>query len=174
MENKKIIWSDASLPGLVLGAVPVAYFLLSLLIVKLPGAVQGVTSLVAWAVKFFACIWLFRFYMKNFANDREGVTRQDAYRFGVAVALYSAFIVALFQYVYCTVIAPDYLKDTIELALREAAPKLDSNSLNALDSIIPQLPMISFVSNLVWCFLFGLVLSGIFSRKICSDNISEA
>lgn len=171
MENRKLIWSDASLPGLVLGAIPVAYFLLGILITKMPaGLLQGLSSALAWIAKFVGCIWLFRFYMKRFASDREDATNSDTMRFGIAMALYSAFIVALFQFLYCSVINPEYLSEAIETALREIGPQLDSNSLNAINDMMPSLPKLSFISNFIWCFIFGAVLSAIFSRKIPSTN----
>ena len=43
---------------------------------------------------------------------------------------------------------------------------LDSNSMAMLEKMEDSFPQISFFSNLIYCFLFGLVLSAILSRNI--------
>ena len=47
---------------------------------------------------------------------------------------------------------------------------LDSNSLAMLEKMEGSYPQISFFSNLIYCFLFGTVLSAILSRDIPSRD----
>jgi hypothetical protein len=47
---------------------------------------------------------------------------------------------------------------------------MDSNSLSMVDSYLERLPEITFISNLIYCFAFGTVLSAILSRNIPSTD----
>ena len=42
----------------------------------------------------------------------------------------------------------------------------DSNTLSVMEETLQNLPAITFVSNLIYCFLYGTILSAILSRSI--------
>jgi hypothetical protein len=54
--------------------------------------------------------------------------------------------------------------------MQQMAPMMDSNTLNAVDSFMENLPQLTFFSNLIYCFLFGTVLTAILSRNIPSKD----
>ena len=58
------------------------------------------------------------------------------------------------------------MEPEIEAALKIYGSSLDSNSLNALDTVESIMPQVMFFSNLVYCFLYGTVLSAVLSRNI--------
>ena len=47
---------------------------------------------------------------------------------------------------------------------------MDSNTINALDKVEAIMPQMIFFSNLIYCFLYGTVLSAILSRNIPPRN----
>jgi len=47
---------------------------------------------------------------------------------------------------------------------------MDSNALSQIDKTMENLPQITFVSNLIYCFLYGTVVALILSRNIPSKD----
>ena len=54
--------------------------------------------------------------------------------------------------------------------MQSAAPMLDSNSLKEIDKMSENLPQLTFFSNLIYCFVYGSLLSVILSRYIPSND----
>ena len=52
-------------------------------------------------------------------------------------------------------------------------PIMDSNSLSTMERMIGHLPQITFCYNMIYCFLFGTVLSAIISRTIVARNATS-
>ena len=67
-------------------------------------------------------------------------------------------------------ISGDALAEQMELTMQQMAPMMDSNSMALVDSYMENLPQITFFSNLLYCFVFGTVLSYILSRSIPSRD----
>ena len=86
----------------------------------------------------------------------------------VIVALLSALLYSAFYLAYVSFIAPDTFEQA--LSVLEDNPMMDSNSMSAIEDMIPKMPTISFFVNLIWCWLFGTVLAAIFSRNVASKN----
>lgn len=176
MTDKKTIWDSAGRAGLVLGLVSTAYFAIGLLLGKassgnaLAGAMIGLGSFVLWAAKFAGCILLMRFFMKRFAAANSGADNNDVLRFGIVTALLSALIYSACYLAYTGFINPDMFTETINATMEQMSSMMDSNSKEAVEALLPRMPVISFFSNLVYCFLFGTVLSVILSRNIPSAN----
>ena len=68
-----------------------------------------------------------------------------------------------------------YIKpDTFELALNAVMENygsfLDSNSLEQLENMIPKLPAIGLFANIIYCFVYGSIVSAIISRSVPSNN----
>jgi hypothetical protein len=63
-------------------------------------------------------------------------------------------------------IAPDAVSESFDQIFAQMGPMLDSNSQQALTALEPKMPAIAFFSNLIYCFLFGVILSAILSRNI--------
>ena len=62
------------------------------------------------------------------------------------------------------------LDQSFNAVTAQMAGKLDSNSLQMMDSIKENMPTITFFSQLIYCFTFGLILSLIVSRGIPPRN----
>ena len=175
MIQQKIVWSDATRSGLVLGGVSIAYFLINILMTKLPegkgiAVLVNVAGILLWVAKLVACISLMKFFMKRFAASHEGVTNSDTFRFGNATAFLSALLYAALYLAWVSLVDPNMFADSMEQAMASASSMFGQAQLDEMEEMMPKLPTITFFANLVYCWLFGMVLSAIFSRNIPSRN----
>jgi hypothetical protein len=171
-EQKNSMLEQAGKAGLVLGGVSIAYMLLTMLTGKAaengPAVLLGLVNILLWVAKFLGCIYLMRFFILRFAANDPEADNSRAFRFGTLTALLSALIYSAFYLAYVSFIAPDTFEEALS-ALTDN-PMLDSNTLTAVEDMIPRMPTISFFVNLIWCWLFGTILAAIFSRNISSKN----
>ena len=176
--ERKIVWNDALRSGLVLGGISIAYMVVNLLLAKLQGGAAvgvlvNVGGVLLWVFKFYICIRLFKLFMLRFAAAHEGVTNGDTFRFGVATAFLSALLYAAFYMAWVSFIQPDMFNDAMELARETYSNMLTADQLDSLDELAPKMPGMTFFANLIYCTLFGTVLSAIFSRNIPPRNPFE-
>ncbi len=170
--SRGVMWNDAAKVGIVLGLVPLAYLFLTQLVGKGLGShafLAATVNFLLWLVKFVGCIWLMMFFMRRFAAARRA-DNSETFRFGCIVAICSALIVAAGSLANVLLINPDAVSSQFNDALENYGSMLDSNSQAVLVRIQDILPQLTFFSNLVYCFLFGLVLSYILSRNIPPRN----
>ena len=173
--STKALWNEAGKAGLVLGAVSVVYTIIVSLLAKLSGGV-GVAFLLSlfkfllWAGKFVGCIFLMKFFLQALVNKYDGVDNKRTFHYGMAIAALSALIVAAYSLAESLFISPEQMQEAMDTALSSLSSTLDSNSMAIMDSMMNNLPQISFFSNLIYCFLFGTILSAILSRNIPSRD----
>ena len=108
--------------------------------------------------------------MKKFAAENEGITNSSTFRMGVATALLSALVYSAFTFANVAFISPELFDGQMNAIMQELAPMMDSNSMGMVDKITANMPQISFFSNLIYCFVYGTVLSLILSRNIPSQD----
>ena len=173
--TKKDFWDGAGKAGIVLGAVPILYMLIEQLLMqnaaeKLGAIPSSLIAFLLWLAKFVGCILLMRWFMRRFAGRYPGVTHKDASRYGTAIALTSALIYSAFYLAWAKFIDPEMFSRAIETAAQQYSSMLDSNTMEMMEQMEGSLPVIGFFSNLIYCFLFGTVLSAILSRNIGKDD----
>lgn len=170
--TRKTMWSMAGTAGLALGLVSTAYMFLTILLEKVEINVflNSLLSFILWGAKFAGCIWLMRQAMKKFAAVDESITNRDTFAMGTATALLSALIFAAMSFANVAYFCADMYAEQINLVMQQMAPMMDSNSMSMMDDMMQSLPQITFFSNLIYCFLFGCVLSAILSRNIPSKD----
>lgn len=177
MTDKKALWNEAGRAGLILGGVCLFYMVCNFLLGKvgegnaMMAVLASLVSFLLWAVKFGACLYLMRFFMKAFAKSNPGVDNSDTFKFGCAVAILSALIYSAGYMAYVMFIAPDTFSQSIEM-FRDN-PMMTQEALDMMEQMIPKMPTITFFTNLIYCWLFGTVLSAIYSRNIPSRNPFE-
>ncbi len=165
--TKGELWNKAAVAGLVLGAVSSAYMFITQYLSGLgPSVWIAGADLILWGIKLLLCVWLMMRFMKNFAAAYEGVDNSTTFRFGMLTALCSAFIFAAATLANVLLINPDLVSEQMEAAMKIYGSSLDSNTLDALDKAEGIIPQVMFFSNLIYCFLYGTVLSAILSRNI--------
>ena len=171
-EKKNIMWESAGKAGLVLGGVSIVYLLLTMLLGKVAengsAILMGLVNGLLWLAKFIACIYLMRLFMRKFAVAEPEADRNRVFRFGMITALLSALLYSAFYLAYVSFIAPDTFSQALDILADN--PMMDSNSMSAVEEMIPRMPTISFFGNLIYCWLFGTILSAIFSASIRPQN----
>lgn len=175
--NKSGIWSEAGVPGLALGGVSIAYLAInsftSGLAAKGTAAfLVGFLNFFLWAGKLVLCIWLLRLFLLKFSERRPEAGVREIFRYGMVIALLSSLLYSVFYLAYVLYINPDIITNSFDTALQQYAPMMDQASLEAVENMKSDMPVATFIVNLIWCFLFGTVLSSIFARRISggSDN----
>ncbi len=172
--SRKDFWDGAGKAGLVLGLVPIVYMLIEQLLLqdaaeKLGTAPATLVTFLLWTAKFVGCILLMRWFMRRFANTHDGVTRRDASRYGSAIALTSALIYSAFVLAWSKFIDTEMFTRAFEQAAEQYSAYMDSNTMEMMEEMQGQMPVIAFFSNFIWCFLYGSILSSILSSRIGRD-----
>lgn len=168
--RKKALWNEAMVTGLLLGGICIAYVLLNLLTAKLGGMVGMMLNSVLWLAKFLGCIWMMRYMMIRLTVKYPGADNRDTRAFGIYSAFLSAIIVAAVSMANMMLVSPDQLADAMNMAMSQYSGMIDSNTRDAMEQMTGRLPAISFFSNLIYCTLYGTVLSMILSSGIPSRN----
>lgn len=162
------ILNRAAVTGIELGAVSTAYmFAVQYLPQLIPSAV-AVTALTTllWIAKFVGCILILRAAMQRTADSYDGLTRRHTLRLGIFAALFSALIYSAASLANVLYINPGEIDEAFDMIMSEYSKILDSNSLAAIDGYRDNLPTITFFSNLIYCILYGTIVSSILSRNI--------
>lgn len=170
------MWNAAGKAGLILGLASAACMFAVQLInqSELSAIVSTIANGILWLVKFIGCIWLMVFFMKTYVATHEEVTNSETMKFGMAVSLLSALVYATFTLANVTLISPDITAQQIDQVMQTYAQTMDSNTLAKMDKFMGMIPQITFITNLLYCTLYGVVLSFILSRNIPSKNPFES
>ncbi len=174
MVDRHSLWDGAARAGLVLGGLSVLYLALTALTGTLTGGGQAaaiavsVVNALLWAAKLFGCLFLLRLFMVRWAAANPDAERSDTFRFGMVTALLSALVYSGCYLAYVTFINPDIFSQAMEL-LRDN-PMADRATMEAMEDMIPAMPTYAFFGNLLYCWLFGTVLSAIYSRNVPPRN----
>ena len=171
MANNKRTWDAAARAGLVLGGISAAYFALNSLL-STHGADwignfgSSLLILVLWGFKFYLCIALMNRFMRAFAAQDPEVSNNDTLRLGICTALLSSLVYSALYLAWVLFVQPDIFVN----AMQSVAANLPPDALSQMQDIIGKMPQYTFWANLVYCFLFGTVLSLILSRNIPSQD----
>ena len=166
--SNKAISNLASLAGLALGGVSAAYLLITENIsgwIDSP-AVVSVINMILWIAKFVGSIMLMKYFMQKLVLDYDGVKNVHTLKLGLFASAFSALIFSATVLADMIYINPDAINEAYNMTMSMYGSSLDSNTLKAMEEVKGNLPTISFFSYLIYCFLYGLVLSGILSRSI--------
>jgi hypothetical protein len=174
MANNKRTWDAAARAGLALGGVSAVYFALNSLLsthgADWIGSIgSSLIILVLWGFKFYLCIALLKRFMKQFAAQDPEVTNSDTLRLGVCTALLSSLVYSAIYLAWVLFVQPDIFVN----AMQSVAANLPPDALSQMQDMIGKMPQYTFWANLIYCFLFGTVLSAILSRNIPSQNPFE-
>ena len=168
-ENKSI-WSEAGRSGLVLGGISIIYFLLALIVPKIgnPFAVS-VLSFLLWGAKLFLCIYMMRYFL--FAEAKEnGGKRSRTFKYGMAIAACSALLYSAFCLAWTSLVQPDFYSDALEASMQMYSGFMSADAMDMARNMESTMPTVAFFTNLIWCWIFGTVLSAIISSSICKPD----
>lgn len=169
--SRNMMWNNAGMAGVVFGLISAAYLFINQFLSGLESSVLiTIVNFILWAAKFAGCIFLMKFFMKRLVSRYYGIDNGTTFRFGMITAFCSALIYAAICLANVLIISPDLIHNQMETAIQLYGSMLDSNSIAMLDKIEAMMPQIMFFSNLVYCFLYGTILSLILSRNIPSSD----
>ncbi len=169
---RRNMWNDAGKAGLALGAVSTAYLFITQFMTEaeLSTFLNMLFTGILWIGKFAGCIWLMMAFMKKFAAENPEADNRATRRFGTIAALLSALVYAAISFANVAFISADMFAEQTELLIQQMAPMMDSNTMAQMDKYMENLPQITFFSNLIYCFIYGSLLSAILSRNIPSRD----
>ena len=58
------------------------------------------------------------------------------------------------------------IAENMDTVMQAYSQFMDSNTMAQMDKMMTKMPQITFFSNLIYCFIFGTILSLILSRNI--------
>lgn len=172
------MWNSAGTAGLALGAVSAAYLFAGQMIggdfeaVEPATLWQQIAGTVLWGAKLISCVGLLVFYLSKFARENEDADQKTIFRMGMITAFLSAMIFSAIYLANMLYISADLYDRIFQTIIEQAAPMMDSNSLSTLERMAGSMPQILFCYNMIYCFLFGTVLSAIISRTIVARKAS--
>lgn len=167
---RKAMWNSASKAGLILGLISTVYLFVNQFLGNLSGFMATAAIMALWAAKFAGCVWLMRFFMKRFMEE-NGADTKAAFRFGMAASLLSAFFFAVISFANVAYISADFYAEQMDTLVQQMAPMMDSNTSASMEKMISRMPQFTFISNLIYCFLYGTVLSLILSKNMEQKDI---
>lgn len=165
----KTIWHSAGIPGVVLAAVSTVYMLINASLATHPFTGSTIVIFFLDLAKIVACIWLMYRFLVKFKEDNGEATAYDVRRLGKWIAILSALIFAALSMAYY-MLHPEMIAETVDKILQTLGDSLDRNSINALEKMEEDFPRIVFISQFIYCSLFGWVLSAILSGRVISSN----
>ena len=111
-----------------------------------------------------------KFFMKQFTAENKEATNSNTFRLGMAMAILSALVYSAFAFANVAFISPDLYTEQMDAMMQQMAPMMDSNTMSVMETYMENLAQITFFTNLIYCFLYGTVLSFILSRNIPSKD----
>lgn len=169
---KKMLWNMAGTAGLLMGLISTASMFIgqAMSTTQMPAFAVSVIGFILWAAETGGCIYLMQLYMKKFAAACPEADNRATFRMGMATALLSALVYSAASFANMAFISADYYAEQFEMMMQQMAPMMDSNTATVMDNMLSSMPQITFISNLIYCFLFGTVVSAILSRNIPSRD----
>ena len=165
---KKPLWNHAGIAGLILGLISAASMFAGQLFstLSLPGGVSSLLSMILWAAETGGCIYFMSFFMKRFSAACPSADNSATFRMGMATAFLSALVYSTAYFANMAYISADFFAGQYQALVQQMTPMLDSNSKVLIEKMLDRMPQITFFSNLVYCFIFGTVVSAVLSRSI--------
>ena len=169
---QKNMWNTAGKAGLVLGGISTTYLFITQWMgqAELPAFLTVILTGVLWFAKFGGCIWFMMHFMKSFAAENPEADNRRTFKLGMAIAFLSALVYSAFSFANVAFISPELFTDQMDMLMQQMAPMLDSNTAAQMDKTMQNLPQLTFFSNLIYCFIFGTILSFALSRSIPSKD----
>lgn len=161
-------WIEASERGLALGMLSVCCLALKQLATGIESAlVQNGAGIILWVIEFFGCILLLRramlLHVGEPADPEAGydlLERYDMYRFGRRVCTCSSFIMAAAT-TFLVVYVPGNIFST---AFQESLEMMGGSLALPDGMVLEDRPGLVFISQFLYCWIYGSILSAILSR----------
>lgn len=166
-----VSWNSAAVAGLLMAAVTIILDYMPTLLLSLgaKGFFGGILVFFVRIIKIIACILLFKVLMFRF-NDTVETDYARLQHYGLKLALFSSILVAGFSLVQILVINPETMTQMIQEVENMYQNMMDSNTMAAMEKMMSKLPAMTFFTSLLYCYLWGWILSTSFTRKLYPAN----
>ena len=104
------------------------------------------------------------------AGENPETDNSHTFKLGMAIALLSAIVYAAVSFANVAFISADMFTEQMNALMQQMAPMMDSNTMSQMDKTMQNLPQLTFFSNLIYCSIYGTLLSAILSRNIPDRN----
>lgn len=164
--DNNILWNEAAKAGFLFGAISVGCLALKEL-ATMSGStfLLQAAAIILWAVEFFGCILLMKKVQLDFRDKYQSVKMEDTYKLGRRAALLSGLLLASAQTLFILKMPEGEMTDLVN-QMTSALPALSPSEKEQVDGMLDKLPVITFISQWIYCYLYGTVLSSIMSRYI--------
>ena len=164
LDNTRL-WNEAAKAGILFGLVSVSCLALK----ELAGMsgnsfLSQAAFIILWFVEFFGCILLMKKVQLDLRDKFEGVKMADTFVLGRRAALLSGLLLASAQ-ALIIMYMPQETMDQLVGMVSEAMP-MSASQKEQMDGVVDRLPILTFLFQWAYCFLYGTVLSSIMSRYI--------
>ncbi len=169
MDNNAV-WNEAGKGALYLGGLSV--LCLSL---KEVSALSGsnflmtAAAVILWVVEFFGCILLMKRSLLDFRDKFEGVKVTDTARLGRRMALLSGILLASAQALFIMQMPQEEMNALVDQLSTSMA--MGASEREAVDGMLDKLPVLTFLFQWLYCYLYGTVLASILSRYIFMQEV---
>ncbi len=169
--SSSVSWNSAAVAGLVMAVATIIldYLPTLVLTIGIKGFFGSFLVFLVKIAKIAACIYVFKVLMDRFNRD-VNTDYAGLQRYGLKVALFSSILVAGFSLAQILVINPEMMTQMIQEVQNTYQNMMDSNTMAAMDKMLSKLPVITFFSSLIYCYLWGWILSTVFARKLFPVN----
>lgn len=166
--TKNILWNTAGIAGLLLGLTSTSSMFIGqyLSTLQLSTVMNTLLGLIVWLIETVGCIFIMISFMKKFVTKCPSADNSMTLKMGIATALLSALIYAAATFANMAYLSADYYNNSYQTLLQQMSSALDSNTMEQMEKMLSNMPQITFFSNLIYCFIYGTILSVILSRNI--------
>ena len=163
--DNNTLWNEAAKAGAFLGGTSVGCLAL-----KEWAGMSGnnflitAAAIILWAVEFFGCILIMKNVMLSLRDRYEGVKMEDTYKLGRRAALLSGLLLASAQTLFILKMPEADMNDFVNQL--SATLPVGAAGREEVEGMMDKLPVITFITQWIYCFLYGTVLSSVMSRYI--------
>ncbi|MBQ9194142.1 MAG: DUF4199 family protein [Bacteroidales bacterium] len=163
--DNTLLWNEAAKAGLLLGLVSVSCLLLK----ELAGQsgsdfLTQAAVIILWTVEFFGCILLMKKVQLDLRDKYEDIKMADTFRLGRRAALLSGLVLASAQALVIMYMPQETMEELVS-AVSESM-NMTAAQQEEVNGMMDKLPVLTFLFQWLYCFLYGTVLSSIMSRYI--------
>lgn len=169
MDNNAV-WNEAGKGALYLGGLSV--LCLSLKEVStLSGSDFLITAaaVILWVVEFYGCILLMKRLLLDFRDKYEDVKMADTARLGRRMGLLSGLLLASAQVLFILQMPQEEMTALVD-QMASTMP-LAASEREAMEGMLDKLPVLTFIFQWLYCYLYGSVLASILSRYIFMQEV---
>lgn len=170
--EKKSLWNLAGTAGLIMGLISTAAMFAGqyCATLNMSDFLTLFTGTILWIAETVGCILTMWFFMKKFAAECPSADSRTISRMGLTTAFLSALVYSAASFANIAFISADFYEAQYQIIMQQMSPMMDSNSKELMMKMIGYMPQITFFSNLIYCSIFGTIVSSVISRLIPKEQ----